>query len=245
MKIYLSHTLIIRETVCLVILLLVIGSCSPSIMKDKSSDHPHDGHDWQTIEKQGESLEYSIYEDQDRFVLKLRTQSRNLQARILAFGLTVKIGTEKKNQSIFKYPIGLFEVRYFDSPQQLLTFWERTQTSGIYKARLNRIENIAYLQGINEQEGYVMKDSISQVDLSYFLNKTEFIYELDISKRELGHQELISKVGIDIGHLDVGHRYPSTRFSEMRYKNNYSDHISKLGFKWEIWISGNMGDLIL
>jgi len=245
MKIHLRRMLIVRQTVWSVLLILVISSCSPSILKDQSVDNSNNRQDWQPIEKEGESLEYSIYEDRDRYAIKLKTRSKNVQARILAFGLTVKIGGEKKNQTIVNYPIGFFEERYFATPQQLFTFWEATKTVETSKARLNRIKNIAYVKGLNGQEGYVMKDSISQVSLSYLLGNTEFIYELNIPKEKFSQQEFASIIGIEIGRLEVGRHYPNVRFLEMGNHINYADHLSKLSFKWEIWITGYEGALVL
>lgn len=245
MKIHLRRTLIVRQTVWWVLLVMVIGSCSPSIMSDQAGDDSNNRQDWRAIEKEGESFEYSIYEDRDRYAVKLKTRSKNVQARILAFGLTVKIGGEKKNQTIVNYPIGFFEERYFSTPQQLFTFWEETKTIEICKARLNRIKNIAYIRGLNGQEGYVMKDSISQVDLSYLFGNTEFIYELNIPKEKFSQQEFASIIGIEIGRLEVGRHYPNARFLELGLDNNYPDHLSKLSFKWEIWITGYEGALVL
>ncbi len=246
MKIHLRRMLIVRQTVWSVLLILVISSCSPSILlRDQTVDNSNNRQDWRAIEKEGESLEYSIYEDRDRYTIKLKTRSKNVQARILAFGLTVKIGGEKKNQTIVNYPIGFFEERYFSTPQQLFTFWEETKTIEICKARLNRIKNIAYIRGLNGQEGYVMKDSISQVGLSYILGNTEFIYELNIPKEKFSQQEFASRIGIEIGRLEVGRHYPNAKFLEMRNHTNYPDHLSKLSFKWEIWIAGYEGALVL
>lgn len=236
--------LIARQTVWWV-LILVMGSCSPSIISDRASDDVNNSQDWQAIEKEGELLEYSIYENRDRYAFKLKTRSKNVQARILAFGLTVKIGREKKNQTIVNYPVGFFEERYFVSPQQLFTFWKETRTKEIFKARLNRIKNIAYIRGLNGQEGYVMKDSISHVDLSYLFGNTEFIYELNIPKEKFSQQEFASIIGIEIGRLEVGRHYPNVRFVEMGNHINYPDHLSKLSFKWEIWITGYEGALVL
>jgi hypothetical protein len=224
---------------------MVIGSCRHSIIGFHTDNESNNRQDWWQAEKEGESLEYSIYEDQDRYIIKLKSQSRFVQARILALGLTVKIGRRKKNQTVVNYPIGLFEVRNFITPQQLLTFWEETKTVGVWKARLYRIKNIAYIKGLNSLDGYVLKDSISQVGLSYLLDNTEFIYELNIPKEKISHQEFLSNIGIEIGRLDVGQHYPNARFLEMRNHANYPDHLSKFSFKWEIWITGYEASQVL
>lgn len=245
MKIHLRRTLIIRQTVWWVLLILVLGSCSPSIIRDQADADDNNSQDWRAIEKEGESLDYSIYEDQDRYVIKLKTRSKNAQARILAFGLTVKIGGEKKKQIIVNYPIGFFEEKYFTTPQQLFTFWEATKTVETYNARLNRIKNIAYIKGFNDQEGYVMKDSISQFDLSYSLVNAEFVYELSVPKEKFSKKDFVSTIGIEIGRLEVGRQYSNVRLLELGINNNYPDHLSKLSFKWEIWITGYEGSLVL
>lgn len=228
-----------------VLVILVIGSCRQSFFGFHSGDESNNHQDWWQIEKEGESLEYSIYEDQDCYIIKLRTRSRYVQARILAFGLTVKIGRGLKNQTVVNYPIGFLEQRNFIKHQQLLTFWEETKTFGVWKARLYRIKNIAYIKGLNRHDGYVLKDSISQVGLAYSIDSAEFVYELNISKGIFNQKEFASIIGIEIGRLNVGQHYPNARFFQILDHNNYPDHLSKVSFKWEIWITGYEASLVL
>ncbi len=88
-----------------------------------------------------------------------------------------------------------------------------------------------------------MKDSISQVGLSYFLHDNEFIYELNIPKKKISQQVFASIVGIEIGQVKVGRHYSNVTSVERGNHINDSDHLSKLSFKWEIWITGYQGAL--
>lgn len=185
---------------------------------------------WNHSERLGESLEYYWSDLGQSYTVRLKTNSTLVHARILTLGLSV-VFRNSQNLTQINYPVGCLELRNFNSKQALLDYWKQTKSSEIWKTRLMRNRNIVYVQGLEEYEGFVHKDSLDEVRLSFEGRSKTFSFELEIPKTILETQEEPSYLGIVLGKIELDEQPQLSSTS----RKSPSPLFLLLCEDWEIW----------
>jgi len=182
------------------------------------------------------SLSYTMMESVDQLSITIRTEDPRMVARIMALGITLKVRSDQPSERLsINYPIGVMELRSFNSIHDLRRFWNRTNTPQIWESRLKRtIGIIHYSAGNDEFISHI--DSLSNGIKTHFDWKNrQVLYRLTIPKKMITNPV---EIELTIGQLFIAPRlirrsariHPTFHFI-------MTDYISSFVAPWELTIS--------